>query len=184
MSETKSEKMVRRSVAIALGIICIVLIAGFVGVFAYYVSSHHHSDSEYNDLTEEVNGEKSVVLVNQTVTLENNYTSWSIWVNKTGRILISVENYPLNFFGYFNNGYLRTVWNISFNNVLNFDETSFNTLNFDENDSVPLLPAWSLYSFSYPVVVYVNNSTNVEVTIGSPNASFAHNQTVIITYYY
>jgi len=58
------KKMVRRSVAIGLGIICIVLIAGLVGAMAYYMmtinnkdttynsyaSSHTHTNSEYDSL--------------------------------------------------------------------------------------------------------------------------------------
>lgn len=74
MSETKPKKMVRRSVAIALGIICIILVAA-LGVVTYmgysptttnsvtslqnqlnqlqdthnsYVANHHHTDSEYD----------------------------------------------------------------------------------------------------------------------------------------
>ena len=35
-SETKPKKMVRRSVAVGVGIICVVVAAGLVGAFAYY----------------------------------------------------------------------------------------------------------------------------------------------------
>ncbi|MCJ7699779.1 hypothetical protein MUO56_06015 [Candidatus Bathyarchaeota archaeon] len=58
------KKVVRRSVAIALGIACVILIAGLGGVMAYYstvvndkntiygsyASSHSHTDSDYNSL--------------------------------------------------------------------------------------------------------------------------------------
>jgi predicted PurR-regulated permease PerM len=55
------KKVVRRSVAISLGIICIVLIAGLVGAIAYYtmnttsnttyndyISTHSHTNTEYD----------------------------------------------------------------------------------------------------------------------------------------
>jgi hypothetical protein len=58
------KKMVSRSVAIALGVVCIILLAGIGGVMAYYtmqinnkdstynnfVSTHRHTDSDYNGL--------------------------------------------------------------------------------------------------------------------------------------
>ncbi len=58
------KKVVRRTVALALGVICIVLIAGLGGAMAYYavtinnkdltyddyVSTHSHTDSDYNSL--------------------------------------------------------------------------------------------------------------------------------------
>jgi hypothetical protein len=70
------KKVVRRSVAIALGIICIILVIGLVGMFAYYTigvniggitsggwekkyndyaGTHHHSDDEYNSLQSNYN---------------------------------------------------------------------------------------------------------------------------------
>jgi len=69
MSETKvnEKKVVGRNVAIALGIACIILVAGIGGVMVYYmraiidkniiystyndyVSSHHNTNSEYDSL--------------------------------------------------------------------------------------------------------------------------------------
>jgi hypothetical protein len=77
MSETEvnEKKVVGKNVAIALGMACIILLAGLAGAFAYYVSTHNHSDSEYdalrnqvNDLTDQVNLNKSSLWVdNQTV---------------------------------------------------------------------------------------------------------------------
>lgn len=64
MSEPSEKKVVRRSVAIALGITCILLIAGIGGAMAYftiqinnkdttynnYALFHSHTDSEFNQL--------------------------------------------------------------------------------------------------------------------------------------
>jgi predicted PurR-regulated permease PerM len=51
------KKVVRRSVAISLGIVCIVaiiFIAALSVVFNSYVESHHHTDDEYNSLQSQV----------------------------------------------------------------------------------------------------------------------------------
>ena len=64
------KKVVRRSVAIALGIICIIFIAGLGGAMAYYTmtindkdtkyktyaSTHSHTDSEFDSLNTEYDG--------------------------------------------------------------------------------------------------------------------------------
>lgn len=65
-SKMSEKKVVRRSVAIALGIVCILLIAGIGGAMAYYTmvindkntaydnyaSSHSHTNSEFNTLNQ------------------------------------------------------------------------------------------------------------------------------------
>jgi hypothetical protein len=50
-SETQPKKMVRRSIAVALGIICIVVVAGLVGTFAYYMSIINDKDNTISSLT-------------------------------------------------------------------------------------------------------------------------------------
>ena len=42
------KKMVSRNVASRLGIICILLIAGLGGTMAYYISSHSHTNADYD----------------------------------------------------------------------------------------------------------------------------------------
>jgi hypothetical protein len=58
----KPKKTVSRSVALALGIICIVLIAGIGGVMAYYTvyntnGNRHYTDADYNALQNLYNSE-------------------------------------------------------------------------------------------------------------------------------
>lgn len=48
MSEKEEKKVVARTVAIALGIICIILIAGLGGAMAYYTMIINDKDSTYN----------------------------------------------------------------------------------------------------------------------------------------
>ena len=78
------KQFVRRSVATALGIICIILAAGLIGVFAYYtitinnqsakyndyVLSHNHTDSDYNSLSTQLNN-LSITIQNQQNTIDS-----------------------------------------------------------------------------------------------------------------
>jgi hypothetical protein len=48
-SETKPRKVVARSVAIALGMICIIIIAGLGGAMAYYVTTIDDKDTKYSN---------------------------------------------------------------------------------------------------------------------------------------
>lgn len=77
-------KVVRRSVAIALGTICIILAAGLISVFAYYtitinnqsakhndyVLSHSHTDSDYNSLSTQLSN-LSIIIQNQQNTIDS-----------------------------------------------------------------------------------------------------------------
>ena len=104
LSETKPKKMVRRSVAIALGIVCIVLIAGLVGAIVYYnsyVDNHHNADNQYNTLQSQMNNLTNIVnLANytlwvnvQTINLTaGSYTSWNFSASLPGYILVDVES--------------------------------------------------------------------------------------------
>jgi hypothetical protein len=73
-SEVKPKKMVSRRVAIALGIICIILVAGlgmalFIGyaptsgslqtTYNNYVADHHHTDEDYNQVQTNYQNEQS-----------------------------------------------------------------------------------------------------------------------------
>lgn len=78
------KQFVRRSVAIALGIICIILAAGLIGVFAYftitinnqsakysdYALGHSHTDSDYNSLSTQLNN-LSIINQNQQNTINS-----------------------------------------------------------------------------------------------------------------
>jgi len=122
------KKIVRRSVAVALGIVCIILVAA-LGVVAYmgysptttnsvtslqnqlsqlqdtynsYVASHHHTDSEYDalqnqvsDLTSALNlGKSRVWISSQTASSPyNSYYSWApLSVDYAGYVSVNVES--------------------------------------------------------------------------------------------
>lgn len=86
MSELKPKKMVRRSVAIALGIICIILAVSLVGAFAYYMPIINDKDNTISSLDSQLSNldgnfsnyellkDFTVVASNQAVTPLDNYT--------------------------------------------------------------------------------------------------------------
>jgi hypothetical protein len=63
------KKMVRRSVAIVLGVICIILAVGLAGAFAYYVPMVNDRNSMIANLNDTVNLAKSTVWI-------QNATAW------------------------------------------------------------------------------------------------------------
>lgn len=123
MSEQKPErKVVGRTVAIALGIICIVLVVGLVGAIADYTlaindkndtisslnSQIADKDSQISDLNSQVsnlqnvtsylakipNLEESTIWVNnQTISQHaGDFTSWGFTANYAGYISVSIKN--------------------------------------------------------------------------------------------
>ena len=83
-SETKPKKIVRRSVAIAIGIICIILAVGLVGAFAYYMPIVNDKNSMITDLQNlneqlqtYLNGSNTLLFQTQIWLVDNNtyYTS-------------------------------------------------------------------------------------------------------------
>jgi hypothetical protein len=122
MSEKKvsEKKVVRRSVAIALGGISIILVAA-LGVVAYmsysststtsvtslqkqindlnatynsYVSSHSHTNSEYDNLNSIIELKQStVVATDKTVSQANSqYYNFSLSANYAGYVVVTVES--------------------------------------------------------------------------------------------
>jgi len=74
-------KMVSRNVAVALGIICIILVAGLGGAMAYYVSyvsTHGHVNSEYDALQSKLD---DIAFLNRTDVWLNNDTRYILQAN-------------------------------------------------------------------------------------------------------
>jgi hypothetical protein len=95
-SETKPKKMVRRSVAVALGIICIILVAG-LGVVLYMGYSPTATNSvsslqdKINQLQSWLDGNKT--LLNQTQTwLEGNITNYNSQISDLQNEIASLNS--------------------------------------------------------------------------------------------
>jgi cell division protein FtsL len=80
MSEPKvnEKKMVRRSVAIALGIICIVLVAGLVGGFGYFILTINDKDNTISSLNTQISSKDSQISQLNTQISDQNNTIFSL----------------------------------------------------------------------------------------------------------
>jgi hypothetical protein len=164
MSETnpsiiKPKKMVTRNVAIAIGIICIVLGAGLGSAMVYYTI-------KINDRDQIVNLTKSTLWVNnQTITQpEGSTTNWTFKADYAGYISVQVNNStvpPLT----------EVVYNYQ---GVNYDQSVEGT-----TEAFPVMPSnIEIKVGNAPIDVGIINLTN-----GLP-ILFAENFTVSITYYY
>lgn len=87
-----SEKLgVRRSSLIALGVICIVLIAALVGVMAYYVSTHSHTNADYDAMSA-----PQLISVDLGATYIQNGYFLAKWLNVTGYVVNIHKNSAFN----------------------------------------------------------------------------------------
>jgi hypothetical protein len=91
MSEKKGRKIVGKSVLIALGIICIVLVASLTVSIAVYTSIIHDRDSTISSLNSKVSGLQTQVdeLLNQTV-------QSSLYYDEFGSVSIVSRSYDFS----------------------------------------------------------------------------------------
>lgn len=77
MNETKPKKMVSRNVAVALGIICIILIAGMVEIWFYYLVQDIKKDETITELNNQI----------FRLNLENQNNQLQTWLNGNETLL-------------------------------------------------------------------------------------------------
>jgi len=96
-----AKRVVGRGLAIGLGIVCIILVVGMVGTMAYYtmaindknatydsyVSSHSHTNSEYNTLNSQVSS-----LNAQKASLQDQVDSLNLQINSLNAQLANSQN--------------------------------------------------------------------------------------------
>jgi len=173
------KKGVRRSVVVALGIICIILIiviaylstnilSGQNNTSTYnsYVSTHSHSNADYdalqnqvNDLNDTVNLKKSTVMINQTINnIAGHVATWK----------------PNTSFPYA--GYAVVQINSLTGNNNTFVEMTFSSTNYnaDYRQSVG-----TSATVAFPILP----TTNLEINFGTSDGSAA-NETVVMIYFY
>jgi predicted PurR-regulated permease PerM len=82
MGETKPRKMVGRSVAIAFGIVCIILIAGLGGAMAYYTMTINNKNTTINQLNTTTSDQiNTIASLNANVTnLTNEMNQLQTWL--------------------------------------------------------------------------------------------------------
>jgi hypothetical protein len=102
MNEQKPEKkVVSRTVAIALGLICIILVVGLIGVIADYTSIINGKDNNISDLQSRLNVltffTNSTKWVNSQTIMQRagSYTNWTFQAVYAGFVTVSVTRIPV-----------------------------------------------------------------------------------------
>lgn len=173
LNETKPKEMVRRRVAIALGIICILLITGLGGAMAYYVSMHHHTDSDYDSLTSQNTNlqnqnnqlqawlDGNETLLNQTETwLDGNITYYNSQISSLDSQIANLQNQK---------NQLQTSLN---GNITNY-ETRISSLNTQINQ----LQTWlngNITSYTSQINSLNSQITNLQSQINNLNSNIAN----------
>jgi hypothetical protein len=166
-SDTKPKKMVSRNVAIALGIVCIILVVGLLGAILQISSLN----SRVNDLTDIANLDKSEVWVNTTVTqTASNYTSWFFVPRYAGYVSVNVLSSTTS------NTYVRVIY-------------IFNGVNYDNQIGVGV-SGTAVFPVSYSHIPYPITPFSpvilppIEIRVGNTNLVGNPTETITITYYY
>lgn len=177
--------MVRRSIAVAFGIICIVLVAGLGGAFVYYINDKNNTISSLNtriyqlysnvtNLRDQVNDLNDTLKlhkidpwthgwtsVNQ---LAGSYSSWNFSVPYAGGIVVLVLPPKIN------STWIRVLWNCSLL-VIGGIQYDYQTQGIDVNGEqiagFPVLP-----------------TSNVEIRVGNTVSAGNVVYDVLIAYYY
>ena len=166
------EKMVSRKVAIALGIISVVLVASLIGTVVYYNSIISQKDNtisslqnQANSLNNQVNSLNNIINLNQYTVWVNeqtvsqpagSYTYWVYPANYAGYVVVSVQSSTTP------NTYVGVYWSSHGANYY------YNTTVGTSGTAVfPVLPTSSVY-----------------VVVGNSNLFTGATETVSITYWY
>ena len=186
MSQKQEKKVVGRSIAIGIGIICVILLIALVGAVANYtsiinnkdiiyqdyvsthshtnseydsyVANHHHTDGEYNNLNDIVNLAKSTTWIDDHTISQpaSSYTYWTFSANYIGYVSVQVHSSTTD------NTYVRVIYS---SHGVNYDNQI--TVGTSGTAVFPLLP-----------------SSNIEIRVGNSNWFNGATETVTITYYY
>jgi prefoldin subunit 5 len=102
--EPKRGKVVGRSVAIALGILCIILAVGIVGAFAYYMPIVSDKDNTITTLNSQVSAKDSQISqLNSNITsLQNQNNQIQAWLDGNETLLNQTKTWLGNNITYYN----------------------------------------------------------------------------------
>jgi hypothetical protein len=96
------KKMVRRSVAIAIGIICIILIVGLGGIATFYMSVISDRDNTITSKDEQIDSLNFIIrdqnntissLNNQAANLQSQASNLHIWSTENSTVLVNNESF-------------------------------------------------------------------------------------------
>jgi cell division protein FtsL len=168
--QTSEKKVVSRTVAIGLGIVCIILLVGLVGAFLVHSSMIDNKNNKISDLNQQLT---SLSLQVADLTSITNLTKSTVWLNfKNASIQAGYEN-VWNFIST-HAGYISVqIFSLTADNIyvrVNYDSHG---VNYDNQINVgmggtavfPVLPA------------------SIQISVGNPGMTSA-TTTVTIIYYY
>jgi predicted PurR-regulated permease PerM len=171
MSEQKSEeKVVRRTTAILLAFLCIVLAVALAMVGVRYANTNSdykslsvqnsYLQAKVNDLTDTVNLAKSTVWASSQAVSQTagSYTSWTFAASYAGYALVDVASSTTS------NTYVEVIQSLHGSYPTVYDDSI--TVGTGGIAVLPILPG------------------SVEVKIGNTNVLDGASETVTITYYY
>jgi cell division protein FtsL len=129
------KKMVRRSVAVAIGIVCILLIAGLVGAMAYYTMAINNKDNSISSLNVQISSKDSQISQqNANLTnLQNQINQLQAWLAGNETLLNRAETWLDGNVTYFNsqisslNSQIANLTN-QLNSLVNGTETSLSII--------------------------------------------------------
>jgi hypothetical protein len=197
-SQTEPKKMVGRNVAIALGVICIILVASIGVTIRYYRMTFNDKDGTITNLNDIINLANYTVLAsNQTVTqTAGNYTSWTFVANVTGYVNVVILSSTTN------NTYVRVIYNATiptFSTIMG-QETGYKWVieyegawyYYQYDNQVSQVSGGNFSDLIFPVFPWLGPSalslpkgpTIVEIRVGNTNIVDNATENVLITYYY
>jgi hypothetical protein len=166
------KKVVKRSVAVALGIVCIILAVSLVGAFAYYIPIVNNDNNTISSLTSIVSLANSTVWVNDETVSQGAgaYTNWTFSASYAGYVSVFIQTSTVS------GTHVQVVYSwYGVRYGVKFNQDSSYGVNFNQEITVsagssavfPLLP-----------------SSSITVGVGNGNILSSATETVTITYYY
>jgi hypothetical protein len=163
MSEQKPEKkVVNRTIAIALGIICIFLVLALIGAIWEYTSVINDKNYTISSLNDTVNLSKSMVWVNQSAALisPDSYHDWHQQADYAGYVEVYVQTTtPTSFL------YVQVIYQ-TLSHGIGYDNQIYLPFGLGGLADFPVLPA------------------TIDIRVGNANLTSTRYVTVTITYHY
>jgi hypothetical protein len=170
MSEQQEKKVVSRNVAVALGIICILLVVGLGGAFAYYVTIMNSRITDKDNTISSLNSELS--------NLNGNFSNYKLLKDFTVVAINQIiKNQTVIAFGSVTGGYVGgeitfAAFYSGYLAVTINDST--------ENPMTVRLLCFNLgYTFEYELTIPVNGTSYFPVTGCYPTGPFGGNTGII-----
>jgi len=175
LPKTKPNRVVRRSVAIALGVICILLISSLGGALAYYTMVMHNKESELDSAN------RTISRLNANVTnLRNQYDQLQTWLNGNETLLNQTQVWLSGNATAYNqlqdeasSIYIAGTTNstVLVNNETVYEYSSYDAYTAGYVFIIRSLLLGSFPSAGYVVVLFSSNSTSASIEISYPVSS-------------